>query len=240
MALKRKRSTPTFSSPSSIDSSNSLPFFYAQTKPTPSEALYQKPTWSFPTYSSSNSSSPETRHSHSSDLGTRLDSRTRKRHRDDRPDEHSIYGASSCWLGAVIEMSTLADVCRCAASTISRLYEAQRQHPRAEPVISSEPSHQTAAPAQRSTLHSFWNISSAPQPPTTVPMMVDAMPTSTQRGEMRCEDCDGSIRQDDAMELDGGQLELEAACSSCTRQVCNRCAVLGNERICLACVTTRR
>ena len=238
MALKRKRSTPTFSSPASVDSSsttNGLPFFYAQSKPTPSEALYQKPTWSFPTYSSA-PSSPETHHS--SDLSTRLDSRTKKRHRDNRPDEQSIYGAS-CWIGAVIQMSTLADVCRCAASTISRLYEAQRLHPRAEPLPPSQPQATTIEPAQKSTLHSFWNISSSPQPPATVPMAVDPSPNFVSNLDTRCEDCDGSLKQEDAMDLDDGTVEQETACHSCRRHVCDRCAVLGNARVCLACATSR-
>ena len=89
MALKRKRSTPSIAgnSPLSTNSYNStstngdgqLPFIYAQSKPV--EALYQKPTWSSPTYESDDVTS-----SH------HLGSRTRKRHRDDRPHETSIHG----------------------------------------------------------------------------------------------------------------------------------------------------
>ena len=241
MALKRKRSTPNFSSPFSDNtssdsgrSSSPLPFFYAQSKPI--EPLYQKATWSFPTYSSSDNYEHDhrpTRHL--------LNSRTRKRHRDNRPDELSIHGASKSlqWIGAVICMSTLADVCRCAASTISRLYEAQRQHPNAEPM----PSQTNAASLksehatnQRSTLHSFWNIGSAPTP-VPLPVAFDSGPRSMISSDMRCEDCDGALRQDDAMELDDGAVEQESECYMCRRRVCDRCAVLGHERTCLGCAS---
>lgn len=89
MALKRKRSTPSFISTSPLSTSSStstltnpdgqLPCMYAQSKPV--ESLYQKPTWSFPTYESDEPSSVH-----------HLGSRTRKRHRDDRPDESSVHG----------------------------------------------------------------------------------------------------------------------------------------------------
>lgn len=80
MALKRKRSSPAFSSPcsdSSDRSTNAMPFFYAHSKPV--EALHYKPTWSWPTYDDQ----PSNQY---------LNSRTRKRHRDNRPDEDQIHG----------------------------------------------------------------------------------------------------------------------------------------------------
>lgn len=88
MALKRKRSSPGFSSPASDTTSTmsadsnhgSLPFFYAQSKPV--EPLYLKPTWSFPTY---DDSTPQYRSTGD------MNSRTRKRHRDDRPEEEDVY-----------------------------------------------------------------------------------------------------------------------------------------------------
>ena len=240
MALKRKRSSPTFSSPVS-DTSNSdsaltsspgaLPFFYAQSKPT--EPLYHKPSWSFPTYQEDNSHNVVSRH---------LNSRTRKRHRDNRPDEERIYGVS-CWLGAVLDMSTLADVCRCAASTISRLYEAQRQQPRAEPVPSQPMTNatilKTDAPVQRSTLHSFWSIGAQPPERTLVPMAIDTGPNLVENA-IRCEDCHASLWHEDAMELDDGVVEQETACHICRRRICDGCAVLGNERICLPCASRGR
>lgn len=88
MALKRKRSSPSVSSPFSDTSSTTttlssndapaIPFFYHPAKPV--ELLPQQtPTWSWPTYEDSQS-------------GKHLNSRTRKRHRDDRPDEEDVYG----------------------------------------------------------------------------------------------------------------------------------------------------
>ncbi|KAF2486678.1 hypothetical protein BDY17DRAFT_291926 [Neohortaea acidophila] len=212
MALKRKRSSATLSSPfsdtttisSDASSPGGLPFFYTQSKPT--EPLYQKPTWSFPTYDSDSSYSAPSRH---------LNSRTRKRHRDDRPDEESVF-----------------------ASTLSRLYEAQRSLPKHEPAPSA-PSRMVVdeEPVQRSTLHSFWKIEGAAPVPPTTHMAIDSGGSAPINPEMRCEDCDGTLRRDDVMDLDDGIVELETSCVSCRRHVCDACAVLGNERVCLACVS---
>lgn len=86
MALKRKRSSATFratiSDTSSNASSSPMSCFYTQTKPI--EALHDKSTWAFPTYESSDNDQQAAR--------SYLNTRTRKRHRDNRPDEQSIYG----------------------------------------------------------------------------------------------------------------------------------------------------
>jgi len=238
MTLKRKRSSPSFSSPSALSDTTTttgtaspLPFFYQQSKPI--EPTYGKPTWAWPTYDDE----PSAQH---------LSSRTRKRHRDDRPDEQSVYGTSSAalWLGAITQMSMLTDVGWCAASTISRLYEAQRRHPDASPIPSSQTlalapaSMPVAAQAQKSTLHSFWRL------PTNAPSRAEAMQIDggIQQGatlEVRCEDCDRALQHGDAMDVDEGMLEQETACSVCRRHVCDTCAVLGNERICLGCANGR-
>lgn len=250
MALKRKRSTGTFQPATPLDNPNALPFFYTQSKPIPSEALYQKPTWSFPTYSSA-PSSPDNSSAQSSvdDLSSKLNSRTRKRHRDLRPAEDKIYGTyipSTCrgrWLDSFVfvGMSGLADVCQRAASTINKLYEAQRLHPNAEPVFStSQPAPESEAPHQKSTLHSFWNIGTAP---TSVDCSSSINSSSTNLSvEMRCQDCDGGLRHADSMDVDMdiGTVQQECACSSCGRQVCDRCAVMGLNRVCLPCATSRR
>ncbi|RMX85691.1 hypothetical protein D0869_03642 [Hortaea werneckii] len=93
MALKRKRSTPFISSPvsdisttttGSSDETAAIPFFYQQQKPiSPLPLQRQKPTWSWPTYDDT----PSTQ---------LLNSRTRKRHRDDRPDEQQIHAPIRC------------------------------------------------------------------------------------------------------------------------------------------------
>lgn len=83
MAFKRKRSTCELSSPISDTSSISmtssdapLPFFFQQHKAV--EAPFSKPTWSWPTYQD--------------DEPRGLNGRTRKRHRDNRPEEHAVHG----------------------------------------------------------------------------------------------------------------------------------------------------
>jgi hypothetical protein len=40
--------------------------------------------------------------------------------------------------------------------------------------------------------------------------------------------------------MDDGAVRQESACSSCGRQVCDRCAVMGLNRVCLPCATSRR
>ena len=133
-----------------------------------------------------------------------------------------------------------ANAHRVTASTISRLYEAQRQHPRAEPVPSQPQPNVYAIPAadrqtkQKSTLHAFWNISSAPVAARSL-VATDSTLPSRNEWEWRCEDCDSSLRSTDAMDLDEGAVEEETSCFLCRRYVCNGCAVLGDERVCLAC-----
>ncbi|RMY64532.1 hypothetical protein D0863_09751 [Hortaea werneckii] len=218
MALKRKRSTPFISSPvsdisttttSSSDETSAIPFFYQQQKPiSPLPLQRQKPTWSWPTYDDTPSSQL-------------LNSRTRKRHRDDRPDEHQIH-----------------------ASTIQRLYDAQRQHPEASPM----PSHQSISAItqqqqpqsqpQSSTLHKFWRL-----PPTSTcssqSMQMERTCQPPTSEFLQCEDCDGSLRTGDAMDIDESITEQESMCAMCRRQVCDGCAVLGDERICLGCANGR-
>lgn len=235
MALKRKRSSPSFSPIASeatcSDGSSpySLPSFYTQSKPI--EPFYTKSSWSFPTYESDDSHDQQRNHVSS----RHLNSRTRKRHRDDRPDEKSVFGAlqPACiaWLGAA-DMGLFADICRGAATTLSRLYDAQRNQSRTEPISLQHTTNVRAEePAQRSTLHSFWNIGGS------MPMAVDSNPSSVINLERKCEDCEGSLQPVSAMELDDGFLEHESACAMCRRNVCDGCAVLGNERICLACAS---
>ncbi len=229
MALKRKRSSISFSSPATVFSTSTdfpftaIPSYYPQQKPTP--AFYEKQTWAFPTYDDG----PSAQH---------LNSRTRKRHRDDRPDEQKVHGAS-CWLGAVIQMSMLADACRAAASTISRLYEAQRKHKDAEPVPSSQsivpaPAHERP---QKSTLHAFWSLPSAPA--RTDDMQVDSGSDRASDQESRCEDCERPLREEDAMEVDDVVLERDTACTMCRRRVCGLCSISGGERFCLGCASAR-
>lgn len=222
MALKRKRSATLLSSPlsntiasSPTSSGSPIPVFYTANKPI--APLPSKSDWHTSPY-------------------TFEPSRTRKRHRDDRPAEAQIHG--QCWIGAAIQMSTLADVCRVAASTINRLYQAQRERPQAEPVVSHTTTQQeqqvgaSAGQKQRSTLHRFWKIEQLPVANGIVDLaMMGNEAVLDEPGHARCEDCDGALKSDDAMDLDGG----ERTCYSCRRNICDSCAVLGDERFCMVC-----
>ncbi|KAK5132106.1 hypothetical protein LTR08_000356 [Meristemomyces frigidus] len=217
MTLKRKRSSQAISSPSvsatsavTIDSAASIPFFYQHSKPV--EPLQQKPTWAWPTYDDSPSSGAQ-----------HLNSRTRKRHRDDRPDEEAVY-----------------------AATMEKLFDAQRRHLDLQP---AQPSTQilhpaptatatAAAPHQNSTLHSFWRLPPHAHPRPFHPVDLNNNNSSTALTETRepqCEDCERPLQHADAMEMDTGMWEQEQACAACGRRVCDVCAVMGDARICLGC-----
>lgn len=139
-------------------------------------------------------------------------------------------------------MSDLADACRAAASTMQRLFDAQRKHPMASPL----PSHQNAQAAvqheqsQRSTLHKFWSL--PPSHGSTVQPMSMQVEQTVALGigtDLRCEDCDRSLRDDDKMDLDESAFEEDMGCIACHRHVCGACAILGDERICLSCACQR-
>lgn len=223
MALKRKRSTTlqssspsTATTTSSPLSSSPLPAFYTNSKPTASIQPPDK-TWSFPTYAS-DPYAPS--------------SRTRKRHRDDRPTDAVVHGQSPCWIGAVISMSSLADVCRVAACTMSRLYAAQRERPMPEPAAAVQPHQMGTGEAQKSTLHAFWSIRAPPRQTHGGDLAMAGEPGPKCGG--RCEDCDGDLQSQDAMDVDGPW--GDRTCYSCRRNICDACAVMENERVCSACI----
>lgn len=239
MLHKRKRSTTTLSPPSSLPlPSTTVQAFYPHSKPILSP------------FHTSDNKLP----SFDPDTPSHLNIRTRKRHRDNRPDADSIHGASTsasptCWLGAVIHMRALADVSRIAASTIQRLYEAQRVNIAAEPGVAPEsqqqqqhneppqPHHQPTQP-QKSTLHTFWHIS---QPLPTTSQTHTPLPSTIQAPSPRCEDCDNSLVDASAMEIDErGSAPEDKACGSCRRPVCDACAVYGRERVCAGCAGCER
>jgi len=233
-------SSPTTSS----SDSSSVQAFYPNTKPAGLTSPFDPPNKPQPSFDC--------------ETPSYLNIRTRKRHRDNRPEASAVHGvspssschtAASCWLGAVINMSALADVSRVAASTIQRLYQAQQQqqqqqqhsqqheHTHQQPPSAS--THHPPAP-QKSTLHSFWHIE---QP---IPTIAAATPQPSQSQDNiqatspRCEDCDGSLRNEDAMEVDDGSCAEDKACGSCRRPVCDGCAVFGRERVCAGCAGCER
>ena len=118
-------------------------------------------------------------------------------------------------------------------STIHKLFDAQRQHPDAEPVLSREQAPIQHPVAQKSTLHSFWRL---PQPPQACMATAQKSCLDNQDGS-RCEDCERQLPVTDGMDIDMMAAD-ECACKNCGRKVCDMCAVTWEERRCLACVST--
>ncbi|KAF2201506.1 hypothetical protein GQ43DRAFT_415675 [Delitschia confertaspora ATCC 74209] len=147
----------------------------------------------------------------SSDLG----SRTRKRFRDNRPDERVIQ-----------------------QNTINKLFSAQRQFPHASPIPSqSEPPIHHEVPAQKSTLHSFWKLPVLPRGLSSL-QLNQSVPQTVSVS--RCEDCDAMLQSETDsmdMDMDNGSGD-QFACQVCGRRVCGTCAVVSETRHCLQCATT--
>ncbi|KAF1990347.1 hypothetical protein K402DRAFT_324924 [Aulographum hederae CBS 113979] len=143
--------------------------------------------------------------------GSGLNSRTMKRVRDNRPDASIIHQL-----------------------TISKLFNAQKQHPDASPIQSQErlTGYREQAP-QRSTLHAFWQL---PQPPSLLNPVFFQPQSSTLVEMARCDDCERPIGTNDSMsmDLDDGP-DNEYGCRACGKRVCDICAVAGDERRCLSC-----
>ncbi|KAF2009329.1 hypothetical protein BU24DRAFT_428866 [Aaosphaeria arxii CBS 175.79] len=158
-----------------------------------------------------------------SDLGCR----TRKRFRDNRPDERTIHEI-----------------------TMNKLFCAQRNLPNASPIPSlpQYPGVETqSVPVQKSTLHSFWKISAPPvQPTQSPPVHVQQHHEATLQAwdTPRCEDCDSVLQAADGMsvdiDMDSDAHGCQFACNECGRKICASCAVVSNHRHCLQCATAGR
>jgi hypothetical protein len=183
-----------------------------------------------------------------------MGSRTRKRFRDNRPDERVIHGmlllpSEVC----SIESNSLTSSIE---NTIHKLFSAQRNHPDASPIPSSflpAPQQTTHAPStqlppQKSTLHSFWNIRAPPVQSPIFQLHQQVAPTSWNAP--RCEECDAPLQAeaDDALAVDM-DVDMDAgdgvgrsgfACGECGKNVCGTCAVVGDARCCLQCATEGR
>ncbi|PMD24486.1 hypothetical protein NA56DRAFT_669036 [Hyaloscypha hepaticicola] len=162
-------------------------------------------------------------------------SRTRKRHRDNRPSEADVH-----------------------QHTLSLLYSAQQASQSQIPVSSAsqtqqpvEPLHASNQLAQQSTLHSFWALpssrrqlspSSDSSSATNTPSRTPAMNIFFQA--TNCEDCNASLNPTDNadamdvdmmmdIDMDGGN----HACTACGKQVCHSCSVsnMGADKRCLQC-----
>ncbi|KAI9682017.1 MAG: hypothetical protein M1817_000071 [Caeruleum heppii] len=140
-----------------------------------------------------------------------LPSRTRKRFRDNRPDESVVH-----------------------EHTLNLLYSAQRhpsrsQTPYSPAALSIPPSH-----LPQPSLHAFWSLPSSR--PAHSPIV--ALESDSLRYSPLCEDCDGQLVSDglsaDGMDLEGRPAD-DVACGGCGKRVCERCAVVRERRVCLGC-----
>ncbi|KAF4820116.1 hypothetical protein CGCSCA5_v004266 [Colletotrichum siamense] len=142
-----------------------------------------------------------------------LDSRTRKRFRDNRPSQEEVH-----------------------QRTLNMLYSAQQQdqHMETESSLSPAPVPAVTARNTQKSLHSFWNIKSA-QPPVSR----TASPPVHQRAlsPTSCEDCGAGLGSADADGMDIDGCEGDNACGACGKHVCSQCSItnLGEQRRCLHC-----
>ena len=235
MSLKRKRSASAVSP--SASSSATLSPRHPSASPCPDTIMSEDRLPStFPVYRPEHSSSD-------------LHSRTRKRHRDNRPDESTVHGISispSCWQHenfSPASSSKFGSLTRCPNPEITyqKLFAgAQSPTAMAQSITASSVPSRPQAPQRQHSLHRFWSLSSlAP----SVPETLIEPPSSTTA----CQDCEAPLdlyEADTAMggteyESDDG---AECACRSCGRRVCGTCAVVkvGVGRECLQCRTSTR
>lgn len=161
-----------------------------------------------------------------------LHSRTRKRYRDNRPEQEKVHG-----------MLQFSSPYRPAESvvkenTLDKLFTAQRTRPHAAPILSQSAPLTPLPPAQsqQSSLHSFWKL------PGTAEISPAQGGLGAQRQECgRCEDCDRVLEMDgDGMDfpmMDVDVVAADHACSGCRRRVCGLCSVDRRGRVCLQCAT---
>ncbi|KAM7191116.1 hypothetical protein V8F20_009434 [Naviculisporaceae sp. PSN 640] len=216
MVLKRKRSEPEFYSSSAFS--------------TP-QRLSPDKTFDFEASTRGFFTPPAQSSSRSYFVG-----RTMKRFRDNRPPQEEIH-----------------------QRTLNLLYSAQQQHAQVQSLTPQSPSEPAAmAPtvsnsnghahrsSQQRSLHSFWNIPSAP-----VPVIVETAPSprlsrSILGTSNSCEDCGAGLGGGDGDEvmmgvdsygLEGG----DRSCRACGKIVCFSCSVsnLGEDRRCLICAGRR-
>ncbi|KAI8938712.1 hypothetical protein NX059_004580 [Plenodomus lindquistii] len=213
MTIKRKRSDDSSSSDSLSTPETQSPSFFsrydgAMDMDMDTDSSSRPNPWSF-----ANASRVK-----SSDWGYR----TRKRFRDNRPDEQSIH-----------------------ETTLTKLFAAQHT-PLASPLPPppTQPTHtRPLLHTQKSTLHSFWK--QLPTPPVR-PLIFPIQPRQPQHVLQlpQCDDCDAPLVNDGHdMDVDmdcdmGGAVEGSPfSCCECGKSVCGTCAVVGARRVCLGCAT---
>ncbi|KAI0126626.1 hypothetical protein BJ170DRAFT_413577 [Xylariales sp. AK1849] len=161
--------------------------------------------------------------SRSTTTSSHLPSRTMKRFRDSRPSDAEVH-----------------------RKTLDMLFSAaQEARPQQQPPVFSHPSLPTQQHhAAQTSLHTFWNLPSSPNP-SSLPPSTSAPPIDTP---ITCEDCGQGLRggaADDAMDIDtsvdvdvdDSSSSAAASCGACGKHVCSHCSItnLGEQRQCLIC-----
>jgi hypothetical protein len=193
-------------------------------------------------------------------------SRTRKRYRDNRPDENSVHRMSSLTVASDLTLTSSAE------HTLNLLFSAQQntqsqshlqQQLQSSPFSSQAPVSSLPSSTQssdhQSSLHSFWAISSArSSSPSSVNSSSSSLSNTPNTAShatsyfqpTNCEDCDTSLvsqNDGDSMDVDM-MMDIDKvsgahhACSACGKMVCYSCAVsnLGAERKCLSCAGKKK
>ena len=169
---------------------------------------------------------------------SQLHSRTRKRFRDNRPDESTIHGTPI--LPSLLVLALPTDFWTPPETTYNKLFAAARSPPPFSYSMSPSTSISPARPQppqRQHSLHNFWSI------PSSAPSVSDPL-TIVPSSVATCEDCEAPFDVDVFM---GGMDDEDAkgaefGCQSCGRRVCGMCAVVevGVGRECLQCRTSSR
>ncbi|KAI6350070.1 hypothetical protein MCOR25_010606 [Pyricularia grisea] len=204
--LKRKRSESELSFSSQLSS-----------PPRPGDAYFAFPVTPIGLSFSTRSSNP-----------SHLNSRTVKRHRDNRPSENEVHQHTLELLYSARDVPS------------EHLQHAQQRAHIQPPAnfASTQQQCQQQTPATRQTsLHSFWNL---PRTSSKATAMISSLSPSTDLGSSSCEDCGSRLRSDDGMmdvDDDGCGSAEGCSCNACGKVVCFSCSVgnLGEHRRCLMC-----
>jgi hypothetical protein len=229
MSMKRKRSTGSlFQTPTFEATSSSTPF---------SGSPIRLPNFFVQSKTYEPQSSPFTPKHHTQEeehTPQNLNSRTRKRYRDARPEESQIHGTSLFFHHTSI-LSLENILTTLIASTVEKLFQAQKAHPHASPQpsqpqlqYSTQFPPQEAQPLQKSTLHSFWHLPQTSQTP-----QYEMAPRIPQQEIVVCDGCDGLLQSESPYGMD--TLDVETMCTACGKHVCNTCAITAETRLCLDC-----
>lgn len=226
MAYKRKRSESEESPPSSAAQSSRDP----SSSPAPDVSMLD-----------STSQRPQA-NPWTNTTASHLDSRTRKRYRDNRPDDRTIHGWASPNFSCIPRSMRLTTS---SENTYNMLFAAARSPPQSRKEMAfpatADPVQPLPPQRQHSSLHDYWTIASPPPP---IEVSHPDAPASSFSAV--CEDCESPIATSNIdTSMDGVDIDVavdDFACRTCRRRVCDTCAVVevGAGRDCLQCRTSRK